>query len=139
MNAKKYTILYLLLALAVIASSVAWMPFPAAQTDPEKDDPTTEQSKKWPPQYRHGRISARLIGSDLILLGDNLPPNHSFFVKVRRNGRSSWQRLGVSYSDRDGDLDDRYILPQKARKMQSVQVCLKDVLTNRAYCMTARR
>jgi hypothetical protein len=125
------------LALAVFASSVAWAPIVVTQKDP--DDPEPGLTSKWPPQYRRGKISARIVGDEVIINGADLPRDHSFFVKVRRSGHSSWERLGVSYSDRSGDLDDRYRLPQKLRKMYGVNICLKDVITNRAYCMTARR
>jgi len=138
MNAKKYPLVYLLLALAVFASSVAWAPpAPTAQKDP--DDPEQEFQVKWHRKYRRGQLGARIIGDEVWLRSTDLPNNHSFFFKVRRGGRAAWERLGVAYSDSDGTLEDSFRLPQRMRKAMAVQVCLKDISTNRAYCMFAWR
>ena len=137
MNAQNSRWLNLLLALAVIAGSLAWAPAPlAAPGDPE--DPEITQGVPWPDRYR-GKISASIFGDEVVLRGEQLPRRHVFFVKVRRSLTGSWTRVGVTKSSRNGDLQDRFRLPQSLRKASIVRVCIKDIETNRAYCAVARR
>lgn len=139
MNLKKSTLVSLVLMLAVMVSSVAWTPAPVAQTGPNDPDSTPGLSPKWPTKYSRGRISARIIGDEVYLRGDRLPGRHSFFVKVRRNANGVWERLGAVESDKNGNMEDYFRLPQKLRKLNAVNICMKDILTNKAYCVTARR
>jgi hypothetical protein len=138
MNANKLTpVLYILLALAVLTTSAAWTPAPAAaQTagGQYQQGPYT-----WPPKNPYGRVSARLVGDQIYIYGEKLPRNHDFFVKVRRGNAYSWARLGETFADKNGKVDDLFRLPEKLRKLPGVQVCLKDSISNKAYCTTARR
>jgi hypothetical protein len=124
MKTKSIIPVIFLLALALVLSSISWLPGHAA--------PAQERSAS-------SHFKARLVGTDLIIDGDNFRDQHAFFVKARRQIGYRWARLGAVTTGNDDRLHGRYPLTKELRKAQSVRVCLKDIYTDEVFCTYAFR
>lgn len=116
----------IILALAVLLSSLAWLP-PAAQVAPSAEAGAAVQ------------LRAHLDGQRLFIAASGLPRNHIFTVRARWHSYDSWVRLGRVTADRYGDLQKSIRLPSYLARANRLSVCLKDVTTGRTYCTRARR
>jgi hypothetical protein len=114
----------IVLALAVLAASIAWRPVSA-------DSPLEVSASSL--------YKARLVGVDLVVDGKRVPDQRAFFVKVRRNIGYKWVRLGALQSNDAGELHGRFVLPKELRKAQVARVCLKDIYNDQVFCTFAWR
>lgn len=124
MAAKPHFLVRTILALVILAAALAWSPAAAAP----------DFAGKGP-----GRLTARLVGADLIVDAGGFPSDHAYFVKARRQIRYAWARLGALETEAGGRLHGRFVLPKELRTAPFVRVCLKDIYTDQAYCTNAWR
>ena len=119
------TLIRLMLALAVLVSSLAWLP--AVQAAPQEKPSAAVQ------------MYAVMDGSRLYVDAVGLPRLHSFSLRVRFLSSDPWTKLKNVDSDRDGELVTSALLPSSFKRADRVQVCLKDRETGKKYCTYARR
>lgn len=129
----KMHLLSLLLALAVIFSSLGWSSAQARESTQTNAVAPGAAAALTP------RFTARIIGSQLYVNGSNFPRRHTYFVRAREAPYDPWIRLGVTRSNNNGKIDARFRLPRELRSAWYLRVCLKDVYTNAVYCVNARR
>jgi hypothetical protein len=116
----------LLLALALLAGSLAWLS-PAAQAAPQEKPGAAVQ------------MYAVVDGSRLYVDAVGLPRLHYFSLRVRLSSADPWTKLKNVSSDRAGELVTSASLPSAFKRADRVQVCLKDKETDKKYCTEARR
>lgn len=127
MKLNRSDLLHVLLALAILAGSLAVLPGTASAAAPDA------------PQGAAPRFTARIQGDRLIIDGSGFPSLRGFFVKARRNANFDWVRLGSLQADRSGVVHGNYRLPEGMRKAYSLRVCLKDLKNSHPYCVWAWR
>ena len=116
----------MLLVLAVLTSSLAWMPSTAQAA------PQAEASAK-------PNIDGWIVGPRLYVEASGLPRSHSFNLRARRSSNNDWTKLTRVQSNRRGELVISVRLPSQLARADRLQVCLKDKKTDRVYCVKARR
>ena len=117
------------LALAVMVSSLAWMPS-AAQAAAQAA-PQTETSA-------NPKVQAWILGSRLYVDASRLPGDRVFNLRARRGSSGSWTKLTSVKSNRLGQITKSVWLPNSLTRSFRLQVCLKDKKTDRLFCTRAR-
>jgi hypothetical protein len=116
----------IVLVLAVVASSLAWIP-------------STTQAASEAETSAAPKVEAWIVGARLYVEANRLPRNHVFNLRARRGSASSWTRLGSGRSTRWGEMNKSVRLPSYLMRGFRLQVCLKDRSTDQLYCTRARR
>ena len=80
--------------------------------------------------------TATYSGDQIKINGSDFKKQHPFFVKVRENDTSIWYKLGLTTSDRTGDMSTKQDVPKSLMKKSMLTVCLKDGLTDYLTCKT---
>jgi LysM repeat protein len=80
--------------------------------------------------------TAYYSGDKITINGTNFKKQHPFFVKVRENDTSIWYKLGLTTSDRTGDMSTKQDVPKSLLKKSMLTVCLKDGVTDYLVCKT---
>jgi hypothetical protein len=117
------------LALAVMLSSLAWLPSAAqaaAQPAPQAETSASPKVQAW------------ILGSRLYVDASRLPGEHVFNLRARRGSSGSWTKLTSVKSNRQGEITKSVRLPNSLRQSFRLQVCLKDKKTDRVFCARAR-
>jgi hypothetical protein len=71
--------------------------------------------------------------------GTGFKKQNPFYIKVRENDTSAWYKLGLTQTDRDGDLSATFNVPKDLQKKPSLIVCLKDGVTDALACRQSFR
>lgn len=116
----------ILLAIVVLASSLAWLPL-AAQAAPQEETTATPRLEAW------------IIGTRVYVEATKLPSNHAFNLRARRHTYDSWTKLVNVRANRQGVLAKSVRLPSYLARADRLNVCLKDKANGRLYCTRARR
>jgi hypothetical protein len=114
----------ILLLLAVLTSSLAWLP-PAAQAAPQTEVNAAAHMDAW------------IIGNRLYIDAWDLPRNQAFTVRARRYSDDKWTKLTRVQSNRLGDLYKSVRLPGALSRADRIQVCLKNKKGKQQYCARA--
>jgi hypothetical protein len=115
----------LLLAFLVIALTFAWLPQPVAAKTVQAPTGTT--------------LAGFLIDNTLVLNGAGFLPQAKYQVKVRVTDADPWTKIAKIQSSRAGRINAALVLPSAWANLTSLQVCLKEKLTGRSRCITAKR
>jgi len=114
----------IVLILAVLTSSLAWIPS-TAQAAPQTETSAAPVIDAW------------IIGNRLYVEASNLPGKHVFNLRARRDSEEKWTKLSRVKSNRLGDLNKSLRLPNKLTQASRLQVCLKDKKAGQQYCARA--
>ena len=116
----------ILLVLVVLTSSLAWMPS-TAQAAPQTETSATPKVVAW------------IAGARLYVEARGLPRSHNFSLRARRTSDNDWIKLARVKSNRHGELVKNARLPSYLTRYDHLQVCLKDLRTDRSYCARSKR
>lgn len=119
-------LLLILTALTLLAGGLAWLPS-TAQAAPQTETSAAVVLRAW------------IVNRRLYVEASGLPRDHVFSLRARRNAQSDWTRLARVRANRYGELDKEVRLPSYLARAERLQVCLKDMDTDRLYCTRARR
>jgi hypothetical protein len=114
----------ILMVLLVLTSSLAWLPM-AAQAAPKTAPSASPKLDTW------------IIGDRLYVEAWDLQRYNALVLRVRRGSEEKWTKLTSLQANRWGELNKSVRLPSKMRKVDNLQVCLKDKKAGQQYCARA--
>jgi hypothetical protein len=166
MFTQKKTLLHFVLALVVLATSLAWTPLDGQAKDGVGDPPAPPELScagayghkyadgQWYPGCGKGwkdwngwvgwrpvpkpRISLAVHSDLLFVYGDRLRRLQTYTVRVRK-GSGGWTGLRPIRSTWEGTATQTYRLPSSLKRSLRLYVCLKDTDSDRTYCGWAER
>jgi hypothetical protein len=146
-----------LLALALLAASLAFAPLRVAAKSGDGDPPQppavqcyqvkSENNQRLVSGPGCGKVGSHtprprytlyVTGRLLFVDGARFAQRHTYNIRVRKPG-GNWVNLGIIKANRSGKVSDSYRLPSNMRRATNIYVCLKDVSGGRAYCGWAER
>jgi LysM repeat protein len=78
--------------------------------------------------------SASNDGKTVLIAGEKFKKTYPFIVKARADDSTTWYRLGRVGTDKNGDLEKKFTLPNALAKEIFLTVCLKDGVNNYLDC-----
>jgi hypothetical protein len=112
----------LILVLAILAGMFAWASTPAQAA------PLAIQ--KW---------GAKLVNKTVVIQGNGFPASHSYVVRAKYHLDDPYVRLGKTNSSKLGKVNVTLNLPPSWYTANAIRVCLKDAVTGKLTCVTAKR
>jgi hypothetical protein len=94
----------------------------------------------WPPwNDSRLRLSARIVGHRLQISGMGFPRQHTLLVRARLNDGDPWYSLNRLKASRRGKFFADLPLPHHLENANNLRVCVKDTISSRLTCASARR
>ncbi len=112
-------IIQLALVVAMLASSIAFLP-----------QPTQAKGSS-------GTLTARLNGKKVTVSGEDFRQNREFIVNAK-SAKGSNAKLGTLKSDKAGSFQSTFTLPDKFKVVKNLTVCVKDNRTSKRTCTTTK-
>jgi LysM repeat protein len=87
-----------------------------------------------------GSFTASIDGNFLVINTSNLPTKSSFFVRVddAHERGYKWTKVGVLRTNKSGSVEDSFRLTGDLRFTSLLNVCLKNIYTDKVICGVAR-
>jgi hypothetical protein len=120
------TLARIVLALAVLTSSLAWMPS-AVQAAPQTESSNAPVVDAW------------ISGPRLYVEATGFQRRQTFVLRARHDSGDKWIKLTTVKSNRLGIMNKSARLPRELSRADRLQVCLKDKKTRQQYCVRAWR
>jgi len=83
-------------------------------------------------------LHAKIVDFNLRVWGYNFDSNADYTVKISSTTLGASKRLGITGSDRQGNIADTFLIPMNFEYSPSFEVCLKEIPTNHLTCITIR-
>jgi LysM repeat protein len=79
----------------------------------------------WTPTYN---------GTQIAIKGSGFKKLATFFVKAREKDKSAYEKVSTAVTDKNGNMNVRFRVPQELRNKPALSICLKDNITNKLVC-----
>jgi hypothetical protein len=121
-------LLCLLVVLSLVTAEFTWLAQPV------------HAEAGWPP-YNWSRLwlNSRIIGHRVQVSGAGFPRQHILLVRARFHDGYPWYNLATLKASQRGRFFADLPLPHHLENANNLRVCVKDTLTSRLTCATARR
>jgi hypothetical protein len=118
----------LLVVLSLVTAEFTWLAQPV------------RAEAGWPPcNPSRLRLGARIVGHRLQVSGSGFPRQHVLSVRARLYDGAPWYSLNTLKASRRGKFFADLPLPHHLEHANSLRVCVKDTISSRLSCVTARR
>jgi hypothetical protein len=117
-----------LVVLALITAEFTWL---AQPVHAEAGWPSYNWARLW--------LNSRIVGYRVQVAGSGFPRQHILLVRARLRDGSPWYNLATLKASQRGRFFADLPLPHHLENANNLRVCVKDTLSSRLTCATARR
>lgn len=88
----------------------------------------------FPKVYPKAHFSGSVAYKRLFIDGSDFPAYEKYFVRIRVRNQTTWTRVGVLTTDKNGEFEKNFRIPNSFLGANRFEVCLKHTLKGYTVC-----